>query len=209
MADNPATPPAGDDATAAPRPQRPRPQYGELAPEGWSWTPPPGANPHAGSDITGSSQRAESTHPHGAARQQPPVPAPPLVPVGRTGSKKALPTWDRPVTYGLLLLGLVGTFMTVGILQAVPDAVQMLYTQEGLGTYQAAAVVPELITAGIIAVWAVWVLTIGFTVLLLTRHRRAFYLPIIGGFVSFVVVFVFLSIILTTDPTLLQFYSRP
>jgi hypothetical protein len=33
--------------------------------------------------------------------------------------------------------------------------------------------------------------------------------PLIGGVVSFVAIFVFMSIVLTTDPTLLDFYSRP
>jgi len=109
----------------------------------------------------------------------------------------------------LLILGLLATFFSIGVLGALPDAVQMLYTQSNLGDYTPAAGVAGLITAGSIAEAVVWLASAATAILLLVRGKRAFYLPLIGAVVSFVVIFVFMSVILATDPTLLTFYSQP
>jgi hypothetical protein len=117
--------------------------------------------------------------------------------------------WDRPVTLGLLILGIFGTFFAISIFTALPEAVQMLYTQQGLGTYEPAAPVAGILTGGIITQVIVWLATAAVSIFLLVRGRRAFYVPLIGGVASFVVIFVFMSIVLGSDPTLLDFYSRP
>ncbi len=190
MAENVASGPAG----TPPEDRRPRPQYGELAPEGWTWKPPQDDQVPA----------APSAVP--APPAPPAQPAPLSAAAGRTAG---VPTWDRPVTFGLLILGLLATFFAVSVLNALPMAVQTLYTQSNLGTYRPDPSVASLITAGCIAEAVVWLLTAAGAILLLVRGKRAFYLPLIGAVVSFVVIFLFMSIILTTDPTLLDFYSRP
>jgi hypothetical protein len=208
MADNPGTPPAGSEPaepqpTATPGDQRPRPKYGELAPEGWTWSPPPGARPPG--DITPvDGAQARSVPPHQAS-----APAPGQQYLGNTGEKKhgTAPGWDRPVTLGLLLLGLIGVFSTVVILGAVPEAIQMLYTQEKLGTYTPAAGVAGLLVAGKLTQGALWIGTAALSIFVTRQHRRAFYLPLIGGVVSLVAMFIFLSVILATDPTLMNFYG--
>jgi hypothetical protein len=179
--------------------ERPRPRYGELAPEGWSWTPP-----------QTDAERA-------AAAAPPPAPQ---TPVGGTlwiggaagapasGARTAAPAWDRTVTIVLLVVGIIGTFFTVGILAALPDAVQMLYTQEDLGTYTAPPSVAGLVVAGGITEAATWLAAAIVSVLLLVRRKRAFYVPLIGAVVSFVVLFIFMSVVLTTDPTLLNYFGR-
>jgi hypothetical protein len=85
---------------------------------------------------------------------------------------------------------------------------QMLYTQEGLGSYEPAASVAGLMTAGIITQVVLWIATAAVSILLLVRRRRAFYIPLIGGVLSVLAIFVFLAFILTTDPTLLDFYGQ-
>ncbi|MGO4690910.1 DUF6264 family protein [Glaciibacter sp. 2TAF33] len=201
MTDGTGSPPAG----TPPEDRRPRPKYGELAPEGWNWKPP--ADPrHNGLQPT-SPSTGQPTGP------QPPQPAQhPLqrgiVQPGQFGERGA-PGWDRPVTVGLLIFGLLGTFFTVSVLNALPQAVQMLYTQDGLGTYEPAASVGALITGGIVVQALVWLATAAISILLVVRRRRAFYVPLIGGVVAFVAIFVFMAIILASDPTLLEFYGRP
>lgn len=183
MAENSQSTPA----ETPPEDSRPRPQYGELAPEGWSWTPAPDA-------------------------VAPTPPAPPATAGSNLSAARApgrVPTWDRPLTLSLLILGLLATFFSIGVLGALPDAVQMLYTQSNLGDYTPAAGVAGLITAGSIAEAVVWLASAATAILLLVRGKRAFYLPLIGAVVSFVVIFVFMSVILATDPTLLTFYSQP
>jgi hypothetical protein len=113
------------------------------------------------------------------------------------------------VTLGLLILGIFGTYFAISILGALPEAVQMLYTQQGLGTYEPPASVAGILTGGSIAQVVVWLATAAAAILLLVRGRRAFYVPLIGAVASFVVIFVFMSIVLGSDPTLLDFYNRP
>ncbi|GAA3873212.1 hypothetical protein GCM10022381_15250 [Leifsonia kafniensis] len=220
MADNPGTPPAGSEPaepqpTTPPADHRPRPKYGELAPEGWTWSPPPGANPHStvvpdGAQQPVNSAASSSTSSLNSARQsrQAPAPQPPYLGAAATKKHGSTPAWDRPVTLGLLVLGLLGLFSALAILGSVPDAIQMLYTQENLGTYSPAAGVDSLILAGKLTQGAIWVVTAALSVFVMSRRRRAFYLPLIGGVVSIIAIFVFLSVILATDSTLLDFYGQ-
>lgn len=169
-----------DDATppgTPPEDSRPRPRYGELAPAGWSWTPP----------------------------EQPAPPPPPAPERGGAG----VPRWDLPVTVSLLILGLLGATFAAAVLIALPDAVQLLYTQQNLGTYVPAASVGPLITIGGVLQAATWLATAAVSVRLLVRGRRAFYVPLVGAAVSLVALFVVMSLALSTDPTLLDYYSRP
>ena len=190
MAENP---PDQTPAATPPEDNRPKPKYGELAPEGWSWTPP--------QDDTD-------------------VPAIPLAPGGASGVPSVEPTsdaspgpararaWDRPVTLALLILGLLATFFTVSVLGTLPEALQMLYTQQDLGTYTPDVAVVSLITAGRFVEGGIWIATAVVSILLLRKGRRAFYVPLIGGVVSVVALFVFISAVLATDPSLLDSVGR-
>jgi hypothetical protein len=183
------------------RDPRPQPRYGELAPEGWNWDPASGAPAGPASAVPGA---ADATTARSAAPGRPSA-------RDTRGGTTALPvpSWDRPVTIGLLVLGLAATFVSVTALSALPSAIQVLYSQSQLGTYQPAASVAGLILAGGLTEALVWLLTAATSVLLLVRSRRAFYVPLIGAVVGFVVIFAFMSVVLATDPTLLNFYSRP
>jgi hypothetical protein len=201
MTDGTGSTPAG----TPPEDRRSRPKYGELAPEGWSWKPPADPRDEVRQQAPGQPPRQQP------AIGQPAAPHPlqrGIVAPGQFG-ERGLPAWDRPVTFGLLFLGLLGTFFTVSVLNALPQAVQMLYTQDGLGTYEPGASVGALITAGIAVQALIWLATAAVSILLVTRRRRAFYVPLIGGVAAFVAIFVFMSIVLASDPTLLEFYGRP
>ncbi|ANP73277.1 hypothetical protein PA27867_2326 [Cryobacterium arcticum] len=193
MAENTGTPAPHHQAATPPADYRPRPRYGELAPEGWTWSPPQDASAPAAPAASESESASAAPVAQGSAEK--PVPAP--------------PGWDRPVTLGLLILGLLATFVTIAVLDALPQAVQMLYTQEGLGDYSPAPIVATMITAGSISQAIVWLVTAAVSILLLVRSRRAFYVPLIGGVVAFVLIFVFMTIIVGSDSTLIDFYSRP
>ncbi|WP_022886708.1 DUF6264 family protein [Glaciibacter superstes] len=181
-----------DNDTPDERDTRPRPKYGELAPEGWTWKPPKDAAPPQ-VPTPSTPPPAPRQSPAGTAKRQP-------------GS---VPSWDRPLTLGLLVFGLFGAFFAVSLLGAVPDAVQVLYTQQDLGDYTPHPSVSGLITAGGITQTVIWLVTAAVSILLLVRGKRAFYVPLLGGVISFVVIFVFLTIVLATDPTLIDFYSQP
>ena len=45
--------------------------------------------------------------------------------------------------------------------------------------------------------------------LLVRRHRRAFYVPLIGGVVAFVLLVATMAVVLSGDTALLDYFSRP
>jgi len=179
-------------AQQSPIDYRPRPRYGELAPEGWTWTPPRDERtPEASAVVT-------------------PGPAPIGAPSGSVDKPvMATPGWDRPVTLGLLILGLVATYLTIGTLGAVPQSLQLLYTQAGLGTYTPADSVSAIITAASIGQGVIWLATALVSITLIVRIRRAFYVPLIGCVVGFVLLVAAMAVILTGDSALLDYFSRP
>lgn len=192
MTQNPDSTPAG----TPPEDNRPKPQYGELAPEGWSWTPP---KDNGGIPVI-------PAQPGTAAGA--PLVAPAAGSALRAPGAPGAPGWDRPVTLSLLVFGLLATFLGLSMLASLPAALRMLHTQENLGEYTPDATVPGLILAGQIVEAVIWLATAAVSILLMTRGRRAFYVPLIGGFVSLIAVFVFISAVLNTDPTLLDSISR-
>ncbi|WP_146066146.1 DUF6264 family protein [Cryobacterium sp. Y82] len=190
MSENPDSvpPPAND--------PRPRPQYGELAPEGWTWQPP----------VEKDRVEAVPAPAFGAGTALPPqATTPPLrsAPVPRT-----VPGWDRPWTVGLLAFGLLATVYGVFSLGGFPIAMQAFYTDQGLGTYAPSASIGAITTTGAITLVFVWLAATAVSVRLLLRRRRAFFVPIIGGAVSLVVLFAFTMAALFIDPTLIEFLSR-
>lgn len=190
--------PSDSTSDETPRDRRPKPQFGELAPEGWVWEPPEAQQP---SEPVAPSAPATGT--------TPPPPAPPAAPLSPTAvppapGARTVPGWDRPVTLGLLVLGLFGTFLAISILNSLPQAIQMLYTQENLGTYVPAENVDGILLGGAIAQVVLWAATAALSIWLLTRGRRGFYVPLIGGFLSLMLIFVFMGAVLSGDPTLLN-----
>lgn len=183
----PATPPVD---------YRPQPRYGELAPEGWTWTPPQDEQSPAASAPVDPT----SALPLGSAQRD-------AAPVAATG--KAAPSWDRPLTISLLFLGLLGTFFTISMLGSLPEALQMIYTQADLGDYSADASVAPVILAGSIGQAVVWLATAVSAVLLVIKSKRAFYVPLIGGVVAFVLLVATMAVVLAGDTALLDYFSQP
>jgi len=185
-------------AATPPVDYRPQPRYGELAPEGWTWTPPQDERAPVDSAVV----TPEPVRPAAAESRAVPGSAPIAVP----GSA---PAWDRPVTLSLLVLGLLGTFFMISVLGSMPEALQMLYTQAGLGDYTAADSVGSIITAGSIGQGVLWLATATVSVMLLLRGRRAFYVPIVGAVVAFVLLVAAMAVVLAGDPALLDYFSQP
>jgi hypothetical protein len=183
-------------AATPPVDYRPQPRYGELAPEGWTWTPPQDERTPVDSAIVT------------------PEPAPAAVAPGRAAPGSgtvpgSAPTWDRPVTLSLLVLGVLGAFFMISVLGSMPEALQMLYTQAGLGDYTAADSVGSIITAASIGQGVLWLATATVSVMLLLRGRRAFYVPIVGGVVAFVLLVAAMAVVLAGDPALLDYFIQP
>lgn len=187
----PATPPA------APRDERPRPQYGEYAPEGWTWQPPAG-------------EHTSDPAPQMSAPPAPPSPAA----LAAASAREARP--DRPVdriiTVMLLVLGVFGAWSAIGSLQSVPTLLPeaLRQTSEVLGTggaafdYTPGPEVPGLILAGQVIQVALWVLTAWWSIVRMRARRLAFWVPLVGGALSFVALYAIILAIILNDPALVE-----
>lgn len=193
--------------------ERPRPQYGELAPPGWVWKPPEDVdrldtarpNPTVDDETTPPAPEAGRA----PYRQAPPPTTPPYPgdAPGAASGRTPAPRWNFSLTILLIAFGFFGMSYSVGILQAFPTSMQLLHTTQGLGDFTPAPAVGTLITVGTVAMTGLWALSTGLAVWQLVRRRMAFWIPLTAGVVALVVLFVFLAIILSTDPTLIDFYS--
>jgi hypothetical protein len=111
---------------------------------------------------------------------------------------------DRAVTILLLVLGVLGVWLAIGVLQALPDSIQLLHTQEGIDPYTPGPEIPGLILTGSIVQVVIWVATALGSVALMRARRPSFWLPIAGGFVAAIALFVFTAIALSGDPALIE-----
>jgi hypothetical protein len=184
-----ATPPGNPSAS---RDERPRPQYGEYAPEGWTWEPPPG--------------------------QQTSDPAPQMAtpPAAASATDRAAHPTDRIVTLLLLVLGIFGVWTAIGTIQAIPDQLPQAIRQAGelLGTgaatvdYTPGPEVPGILLAGSIVQVVIWLLTAWWAVSRIRAGKIAFWVPLVGGVVSFVLLYAVMFIIIAIDPALVASLSQ-
>jgi hypothetical protein len=184
---------------------RPRPQYGELAPPGWVWHPP------ADADRLDTSRPLERED----AATAPPSGAPaggwgashPGVPVQAAGSGRQATTWDLTLTVLLGVFGFFGMLYSIATLQAIPASMQLLHSTNGLGDYTPAPIVGTLVLAGSVTIAALWLVSAVVAAWLLVKRRLAFWVPLVAGIVAMLALLIFAGAVLATDPVLLGFYS--
>ncbi|WP_348788248.1 DUF6264 family protein [Leifsonia sp. NPDC080035] len=176
--------------------ERPRPQFGELAPPGWSWHPPQDAD-----------RLDTARHSPAASEPEPVAPPPPYDRPVPPQLRAAGPRWNLTFTILLLVGGFFGMTYSIGTLQALPAAMELLHSTQHLVPFTADPSVGSLITGGSIAMAAIWAVSLGVTIWLLVQKRLSFYVPLIAGVVALITLFVIVGIVLATDPVLLDFYS--
>ncbi|UAJ78256.1 hypothetical protein IT072_13375 [Leifsonia sp. ZF2019] len=188
--------------------ERPRPKFGELAPPGWVWTPPEDVdrldtarpNPTAPDEATAPPSPA----PYGST----PGPGHPSAgPHGATPGTTTPPRWNTTFTVLLIAFGFFGMAYSVVVLQGFPASMAILHSSQGLGDFHPEPLVGTLVTIGTLTMTGLWAVSTGLAVWQLLRRRMSFYIPLVAGIVAMVALFVFLAVILTTDPVLLDFYS--
>ncbi|WP_127793955.1 DUF6264 family protein [Agromyces sp. LHK192] len=189
--------PAKPDQPQLPADERPRPRYGEYAPEGWTWQPPaprdapqpaqsPAAPPPAADRFTfgGGADRAD-----GAAR-------PPVVhPI------------DRMWTIALLVFGALGAVYNVFSLIALPQSVlqSAQMSAQILGTdpptsFTAGPAVPVIIGFGAILQLALWIGALLWSRARMRAGRLAWWIPLVAGVAAFIVVLVVSMLVFASDP---------
>jgi hypothetical protein len=182
---------ARGDVPPARHDERPRPQYGEYAPEGWTWKPPAG-------EHTSDPAPQMVTPPAAASARQVSTDGRPERPV------------DRFITLMLLVIGVFGTWSTISTLQSLPDllpqaiqrASEMLGTSAETLDYTPGPEVPTILLAGSIFQVVLWLLTAWWSISRLRARRLAFWVPLVGGAVSFIALYAVMFIVILGDPAL-------
>jgi hypothetical protein len=172
--------------------ERPRPQYGEYAPEGWTWTPP-------------ADEPAPPAAPPAAQQRPTPAPPPQYAPVPGVRQPGSV---DRIVTIALLVLGAFGAVNTAVSLQILPQQFSLVYEQQGIGEFTPPEWLPTLTTVGTVLQLALYAATLGWSILRLRARKTAFWVPILGGVLSIVLMMVLVSIVFLNDPTFVSYIEE-
>ncbi|SMH34193.1 hypothetical protein SAMN06295885_0948 [Rathayibacter oskolensis] len=168
------------------RAERPKPQYGEYAPPGWSWQPPEDA-------VVVPDPRGSDTDPRPASQPAAPGVAHPV---------------DRLLTIVLLALGVFFAVPTLLDPSSFATTLEQLYTSQGIGTYAS----PELARALGVVIALAQSLTVAFAVWISIRRlragKRAVLVPVVGIAATVVLSMIVAAIAILGDPTFAEYVSR-
>jgi len=207
----------GANAAAAPPPatpprnERPRPRYGEYAPEGWTWTPP-AKDPYSGTSSLDPDAEADAGAPGadaaraantwGEVSRGAPGPAGAVAP--------ARPA-DRGWTIALLVLGALGAIYNCLVIVSFPSNVleSAKLTAEMLGTpapteFTPGPGVPVAIAIGVMAQLVLWLGAFIWSRSRMRAGATSWWIPLIAGVVAFIVMLIVSMVVLASDPALLE-----
>lgn len=223
--------------------QPPRPQYGEMAPEGWvspvtgesapaatestsaaagatAQTAPVNAGassaglgiPHnlgvnkaapaksaAGLSAATQSAANQNVAPISNQSETPPAQA------GATQIPRANKTTDRIATILLLAAGAMGALNLAEAFMNLDKTFAQIYDLYDLGTFDAPEWFGVLGTVGWISVLAVYALTLIISVQFMQRGRLAFWVPLAGATLSFILVTILMMIAVSSAPELIEY----
>lgn len=182
--------PRGDD--------RPRPQFGELAPPGWEWKPEKPVEPvepvtraadhpsvHDATGVYHADRRKAADAPHPAAAKP-----------GRR--------WDRPIAISLLIYSIFGVAFAWQSLGGMEAGIQMIHDSNNLAAYVPAASVGITLTIGAVIQGILWATSMWFTITRLRQHRRAAWIPLTAGVLSTIALFIVSTIVIYGDSALMD-----
>ncbi|MFC4223292.1 DUF6264 family protein [Lysinibacter cavernae] len=209
---------------------RPRPQFGEYAPPGWSWQPPTDApaghngevdaetpfGEKSSAGLDGTPQSTPTVVPQDSAVPAKTTPPPAAAPAstGHDAASDKAGVSLRPrnrvdflVTIFLLVISIWGVRSMVGTTDSMPLIFQTIYDQYGLGEFTDADALSGAILFGRISQFILWTLTVVVTIMMLRKRRRAFYIPLIGGALGFLLALIVSTVALINDPTVMDHLS--
>ncbi|XPP26659.1 MAG: DUF6264 family protein [Leucobacter sp.] len=223
----PEAPPASQPgaAGAAGRPAeaaKPAPEYGEYAPEGWSWSPDDGKPASEASTPAAAPARSGQLpgipHNLGVETAADPHPAPPSD--QPTSYRAAQPPQDRApaqsrgladriITIVLLAVGAYGALSFAFSLQELPRQLRLAGSMLGLENLAVPGSVGTIGVVGAIIVLAIYAVNLIFSIQRMRARKLAFWIPLVAFALALVVVFVCTAIAVSQIPELLQQASDP
>ena len=175
----------------APRDERPRPQYGEYAPEGWTWKPPAGEHTSDPAPQMATPRAAAPARP-----RRPSTAAPTAASIARSRSccsSSACSACGAPSARC--------SRCPTSCRSRSAQASEMLGTDVAGSTTCPAPRCPASCLAGSIAQIVLWVLTAWWSIARLRARKLAFWVPLSAGVVSFVLLLRPMFVVVLNDPT--------
>ncbi|WP_394769822.1 DUF6264 family protein [Lacisediminihabitans sp.] len=172
---------------------RPRPQYGEYA------SPKDQA---AAAGLPAPSFAPPVVPP--AAERAAVVPGAAPSAIGTAAPRR----WDAFLSYALLAYGAVTVIAGFFQFTDLNAVIQQVYTMMNIGTYTPTALAGTLGIVINVSNVVLFLVTVVVTTRALRKGRVAFYLPIIGGAVAYLVSFVCLATLMLGDPAFTAYVGR-
>jgi hypothetical protein len=166
---------------------RPRPKYGEYA------------TPQAQAEAMGLPTPANAGVPAAAGA----VPATPVVTrVRQPGQVNVI------ATVVLLAIGLLNIATSFSSYLDLPATIQSVYSRLDYGTYTSIALASSLgVVVAVLSV-LIWISTAAVSALLLKRHRLAWWVPVAGAGLLFVVVAIVMTVAVLSDPAFSAYLAK-
>ena len=167
---------------------RPRPAYGEYA--------------------TPEEQRARIQHPQPAYQPEPAQPGGPAVPAP-VAPVARVHLIDRIVTVALLAYGafvVVSTVIELSDFTAFADA--WMKTMGIAGSFTTTPQSQAWATAGVIVFAIGWIVTVLLSWRMMARGKRAWWIPLVGAAVCWIVLTICLTIPLVADPAVIHWFDQ-
>lgn len=215
--------------------KRPKPEYGEYAPEGWvspvtgePVAPSPSTEPAAPTEsVAGQTQLAHTQStgkstassgrldgvPHNlgvskATQAQETASETPQHPKPNSVSARMNRPADRIATVMLLAFGAYGALNSASAFMNLQQVFEQIFAVYDLGTFTAPEWFGALSTIGWISQLAVWAITLILSIQLMRRKRMAFYIPLVGAVIAFLITLVLMMIALSAAPELVTYVSE-
>lgn len=213
---------------------RPKPEFGEYAPEGWVNPVTQAADQASAASPSGSAKRLDGVPHNLGVNASAPRSAAPAESAGTpstdnqpkrslfggsaragTSASTAAPSGtaasarpaDRIITIALLAIGAYGALSVADAMINLQQVFAQLYASFGLGAFTPPDWFAVLSSVGGIVQLSLWAVTLLMSIQFMRRGRLAFYLPLVAGAVSFLVAIVIMSIALGAAPELMTYLS--
>lgn len=115
---------------------------------------------------------------------------------------------NRLATVALLALGLVYLIGGAGSYLALPESLDMLYQQWGIGSYAATSLASTIGIAVVVSQAVIWIATALLAVRRLRKGRSSWWIPLIGAVVTVIVTAIFMAVVIMSDPTFTAYLTR-
>ena len=127
--------------------------------------------------------------------------APPVASTRVAGVPPATRPWDLALTVAFLAFGAYSVVSSIPGLLDFGTTINQIYALSGYGDYTELALAVGIGLGILVSQSVLFVITVVITALRLRAHKIAFFVPVIGGVVAGVVIFVLMLVAIVSDPS--------